>query len=643
MLHGRVHDVMRMAKHRQRLSFEQALRTMLLRLDAAGAQMLRLLAICLTQVLGMTAVVWAQTPVLPPQCAHPAVAAGQEALISKMLSPMDLPADVTVGDQKILEGHLEAEFFSRPENGPEVRIVYALYPLSAGRRDAFKTERFDVAHRLPCAENPTMDAPSLAELRKRHGCLLTPEVIESIEASLQRAIRQSEGQIVWGCPANVDADQPNEWAKQLREIDAALGVADLPKAKSLWQALLAAFPLEKANFEQQVDAAAMLQKLGQPDEAKKQLLAAQKSLPPELWTPVQVTQIPQFERIAALFAVLGNPQKAQAALQSCWKDLPNQPTCHTAAMADLLERFGHADLAAAALDRELKRSVVAPIEIYRVRISLASRMNDAKAEIATSLDGIAKYPNDVQMLDSLGTAYFRDGQHALAVSQFEKVYKLDEKFPGVLARLSGAFNDMGNGDKPEWKALRQTMQDRAAKDPNDIVAVFLKAVAHFYGGEFEQAIATMKLVEPRAPNEARVYIYQAMAHFWLGHQAEAETLVERARKANPYDSDVYYCYSQIIRKKDLPAAIASMERYLTLASAPGALQFAKKTKRVQEELAMMRRGEIPPPLDMPGHDKPKKELDNPMAITSDWLWVGGAFALWMAAAFWFVRRRKKAI
>lgn len=632
---------MQAAKHHQPLSFAHPLRTMPIRPHAVGDRMFRILPFAVVPLLAFTAVAQGQAQQNPSACAHPAVAPGQEALISAMLSPTDLPADVTVGDQKILADHLEAEFIARPKIGPEVRIVYALYPITAARHDAFKTDRFDGTHRQPCAENPTMDGPALAELRKRHGCPLDNELINTLERSLQNAIKQQESKIVWACPASVDAAQPNDWAKQLREIDAMLSVADLPKAKAKWQALLAQFPLDKANFEQQVDAAAMLQKLGMANEAKLQLLAAEKAAPSALWTPIRPEQIAQVERIAALYAALGNAKKADELLQNCWKDLPNQPTCHSAAMADLLERFGHADLAAAALDRELKRNVVAPIEIYRVRISLASRMNDAKAEIAVSLEGIAKYPNDVQMQDSLGTAYFRDGQHALAVSQFEKVYKLDEKFPGVLARLSGAFNDMGNGDKPEWQALRQKMQDRAAKDPNDIVAVFLKAVAHFYAGEFEQAIATMKLVEPHAPNEARVYIYEAMAHFWLGHQAEAETLVERARTANPYDSDVYYCYSQIIRKKDLPAAIASMERYLTLASAPGALQFAKKTKRVQDELDMMRKGEIPPPLDMPGHDKPKKELDNPMAITSDWLWVGGAFAIWMAGAFWFVRRRKK--
>ena len=39
--------------------------------------------------------------------------------------------------------------------------------------------------------------------------------------------------------------------------------------------------------------------------------------------------------------------------------------------------------------------------------------------------------------------------------------------------------------------------------------------------------------------------------------------------SDPHDPDVYYCLSQVVRKRDIPAAITALERYVALSSAPG--------------------------------------------------------------------------
>jgi hypothetical protein len=77
-------------------------------------------------------------------------------------------------------------------------------------------------------------------------------------------------------------------------------------------------------------------------------------------------------------------------------------------------------------------------------------------------------------------------------------------------------------------------------------------------------------------------------------------LINEAVRSGPSDPDVFYCRSQIVRKLDLPQAIADLDRYVEMTNRPWALNPAKKDNRVKAELAYMRRGMLPPDWDRPG-------------------------------------------
>ena len=345
--------------------------------------------------------------------------------------------------------------------------------------------------------------------------------------------------------------------------------------------------------------------------------------------------------------------------QTCWSRAP-APGCEAGAVAEALQRAGERERAAKLLDDELKRHEKPTPALFLQRIGLASRQNDAAAEVATAEAAVKAWPEDTVLKDALATAYFRAERFADSIHLLEEVYRAKPDTKGVLARISGVFNAMAgatnrkDGPHEAFAKLRDEMAARAKKDDNDIVARFLAAVGHYYDGDLEQAITAMGAVAPRAPSEARVYIYMGMAHFWLGReateagdkaeatrrQAEAERLIDKAREANPYDPDVYYCLSQVHRHTDLDAGIRYLERYLQLSAAPGALQYPKKTRRVGEELEMMRSGTLPPDWDKPGRERTVDSLKEPVDLPPMWLLLAlGAAVLGGVALALVVLRR----
>jgi tetratricopeptide (TPR) repeat protein len=578
----------------------------------------------------------AAPPDARPACLQPILVAGQEAAIEKMVTPTKLPPGVQQGDVQVLRDRVRALFTlqGNPSNPAGVRLDYELAPWTTGTDPlAMRTSRLAIRRVAPCPQ-PGVQCP------------VDKALLQAMDTALTQTVLVGEDAVQWRC---LDADQPPEGLGALmRKIDDQLRVADMAGAQQTLDVALRAFPADQQPLAARLDLGVSLWRADRKTGARQVLRDAlalfdvDRDLQP---VPLQADTRALAERVAAARALLGEPEAARRVMAACQERAARNP-CDVIPLADALALAGEPTQAAAVLDSELARPNPTAI-LFRARIGLASRQNDAKAEVPTAEAAVRAFPDDLALQEALATAYFRGMQHTRAIRTLEAILRKDPKYPNVLGRIAGVFNDMGSagGNKPMpgWHELREEMRARALRDPHDTVALFLSAVATFYDAHFTEALAILQRVEPLAPREGRVFIYEAMANLWLGHRDEAERLVRKAMETNPYDPDVYYCLSQVVRQRDIPAAITALERYVALSSTPGALEFPKKTERVRQELAMLRQGKLPPLWDRPGQFS-DAALEPTHAAPTAWhrqVLVGlGLGLLALALGLWRWRRRK---
>ena len=160
------------------------------------------------------------------------------------------------------------------------------------------------------------------------------------------------------------------------------------------------------------------------------------------------------------------------------------------------------------------------------------------------------------------------------------------------------------------------------------------------------AIRYLERARPDYDFEARLFIYLAVSHFRLGEQQEAQTLIQRAVQVGPDDPDAFYCRAEIYQRVDVRAAIADLERYMSMVAALGRVGVAvsdRKTERVRRmhaHLLAITRGEASPEEIF----DPVRPLDR--ALMSPRLFAIGATALALVfaaagASVWVLRRRQR--
>lgn len=601
------------------------------------------------------------TPMLPP---------GQEAAIQAAFQPdtAAIAMGISAGDIRILRDRIGVAWHAGGARHVYVvaHAVDGASGLHAGTLMAAQTQ--------PCLGLPAGD-PRLqgwgdfaVTLQPAVAC---PVLATAMDGAFLRALQQAAAVLKWQCATELASD-PRAIAKlrrvpvgdTLRDIDAKLREGDREAAEIMIALAERQAKSDSLDVAARFDLGLALWRLQRRGPAKAALEMALGQWQPA-WqlattgtdTQVLSDQVVVTERAAAAQAVLGQLDQATATLEQCWR-VVTVNSCTALPLADVLEQAGHAERAEALLDRQLLQQKIPEAAWLRARIGLASRRDDARSELRTAEAAVAAYPHALDLQESLASACFRSGQHLRAVRLLEGVYNKDPRQPGVLGRLSGVVNDWGRVDPPRegqvsgWQQLRDEMSRRASSDPKDVIAQFLYGVSLFYDAKFDQALAQMRKVEPMAPTEGRVYIYQAMAQLWLGHPELAQALADKAVAANPHDPDVYYCQSQVLRQTNMPAAVQALQRYLTLETAPGSLHFAKKTKRVEQELALLRQGKMPPLWDKPGHyddeDGPaqakpeavERTVRDAMGSLRMWLIVTISAALFIGGGTWLTRKRK---
>ncbi len=604
-------------------------------------------------------------------CPQPILAPGQEAQVVRLFAPpANLPA--VRADAIVIAGGRIAGTWLVQGKSLE-RRVYLLTPRTDKTGEpGLLTKKFRIQLALPCwtyGPVAAVDEPTLRGLQLAAAATATCQAQPELDQALQLAVLASEDAVQLSCPAT--AARAADVAKLLGDFAATSQVGDREAGQKLLHALenLDASHLDLAT---RFDLGLALVRHGRRELGDKTLRPALSEWRGQ--TSGGATDLAQrqtavhtAERAAAAAAWLESPQKAEQVLRDCWQRYPESSegsgSCLAMPLSDALLASGHGTLAAAILDEQLKRTAKPPTTWFSAGISLASRQDDSRVELAIANAAVQAWPDDLALHDALATACFRAGEHLKAVRELEGIFKKNPDYQGVLGRLSGIVDDWGRVDPPRegqtsgWQQLRDEMRARAAKDSSDTVAQFLFGVSLFDEGKFEQALVQMKLVEPRVKNEGRVYTYQALVQLWLGHPDEAQKLADKAVLANPRDPDVYYCQSQALRQHDKLAAAAMLQRYLDVEGQSGALHFSNKAKRVQAEMALLKKGELPPLWVKSGHDD-DGEPDRPAGLPGQasvtagrgnrslnppwqtWLWVGALAALVIGGGTWLTRNSK---
>ncbi|MSQ81762.1 MAG: hypothetical protein EXR77_02455 [Myxococcales bacterium] len=578
-------------------------------------------------------------------CPNPSLPPGQEKAIVALShgGPALAQLGLQAGDIAVLRHHFAVRWSG---DGPR-RFVYVI-----SRADGSHTGPRAVVLQAqvvwPCWGHGAVAPELIRDLAEfvdvaSAATATCPADLPQVDAVWFAALQAAETTVQWRCgtdlPTTGRMPRPT-LGDQLRQVDELIRIGDAAAAETLLQHIIAGTRTASLDLGARLDFGLALQRLKRADLAQPVLTAALAQWQPA-WdlalaataTAPSADLLMHTERAAAALVAVGKIDAAEATLHSCWSrfsDPTASKSCQALALADALETAGHPDTAQKWLDAQLARLPQPPVHWFAARIGLASRRDDPRSELATADAAVRAWPHDLALQDALATACFRGGQHLRAVRLLEGVFAKDPQFLGVLGRLSGVVNDWGRVDPPRqgrtsgWERLREEMQQRALQNPADVVAHFLYGVSLFYDAKFELALQQMRKVEPFAANEGRVFIYQAMAHLWLGHPEQAKELADKAVIANPRDPDVYYCQSQVLRATDKPAAALALQRYLNLEMAPGSLHFAKKTKRVEQELALLRQGKMPPLWDKPGHFDDEDEPDLATAATTTTGAGGGA-------------------
>lgn len=424
---------------------------------------------------------------------------------------------------------------------------------------------------------------------------------------LLRRVRTGESAVPWLRVRPAPGSANGAVVASLLDAQAALAIGDRTAARKHLTSARGSEPEAGWTAAQCFDFALLCHEAGLADDAQWGRACAERlrtaKLAPD--DPLALDPATAAGLQPALLALAGEVTAAANHAQTCATKADCDPLPAVRALA-AVRAFA---LAAQVLDRgPLAKPETASHDLLKLRFGMASALGDAEGEIATAKKIQAAKPDAPEAVDLLAAGYARAGQWRQAIELLHDLSKGHPERDIVLGRIAGMINFLTDaaGANPERKADLDAIEARmraSAADPTDIVARFIVATRAYYAGRLPEALPQLEALNQSSNRDPRLPLYLAMAHFWLGHQAEAQRIIQRAVEIGPSDPDVFYCRSQIVRRVNLPLAIADLERYQTMTHQPWAIGPAQKAARVQAELAFLRRGVIPPDWDKPGPER----------------------------------------
>jgi len=451
-------------------------------------------------------------------------------------------------------------------------------------------------------------------------------------ASLAARLAAGEARFQWTAVAVHPAGDPTPASAALHALGRSLDTHGGPEATARLDAVLGTLDAASADAQSAWTAARLLWAQRRAAAARPWL---QRTIDATLALDPRQAATPNLGARLGAHDLLGQSSAADAAFAACAAAGRSPAACGARDRSEAAALQGQWKDAVRWFDLALGQGQPGLSDLLQ-RSTLAMMAGDAAGELRWAERAHTAHPDDPEAIDRYASACFRAGRFEAAVAAYERLYHRDPARVSVLAHLSGAFNRMHGAEaasdvQSAYARLRQTFE-RRARDPRDLVARFLQAVAVFYDADFARAIALFGPLQQALPAEPRVHIYLAMAHYWTGDLATARQHATLAVDKGPRDPDVYYCRSKVWQDERPQQAIADLERYVALAEAPGTISFADKTARIRQEMDHLRRGERPPDWDRPQFAG--QSLGASLA--------GVALAVFAAlAALWWWRRRRR--
>lgn len=326
---------------------------------------------------------------------------------------------------------------------------------------------------------------------------------------------------------------------------------------------------------------------------------ARDLLRPLLATPVEQTPEDLLTEYLASLELAGDGQALQEVcshVPSSSKTLGSDPACCRIAAWTLLLREGRTQevvRAVGPLDAPVSKTCEAVI-----RLRLAIHLDDPAAVEKAGKAATDAFPKDPDLWFLWGNYYWNRRELDRAIAPWDHLMALRPDYPSALGLYISTYlmsGRLAQDTIPQWSR-------KADAAPDDPVLNYLAAISWYYKAnsthdpeDYRRSIPYFERVVARIPkDQPRAWMYLGMAHFFTGNQQRAEQILQDLEPYTWHEPDINYCRSLVYRKTDLPRAIAEMERFLQVFLMAGRLNFGPaKLKKAQDDLAAMKRGEIP--------------------------------------------------
>lgn len=187
------------------------------------------------------------------------------------------------------------------------------------------------------------------------------------------------------------------------------------------------------------------------------------------------------------------------------------------------------------LDGELQRKVFTGFA-YDELVRIYKQEHQIEKLVALCEKAVRVQPDDIGLLEELGTAYLLSGRHGQACDVFKKLTSKEEDNPAFYCRLGEALFAAGRAKESEAAYLRASEMD-----PGQVDRYYFK-LADLFARDGRHAEAERLLEKCIASNPAKsiYYCYLGDELIGLGKTDEALRAYETAAKLDSGSAGTYY-------------------------------------------------------------------------------------------------------
>ena len=216
----------------------------------------------------------------------------------------------------------------------------------------------------------------------------------------------------------------------------------------------------------------------------------------------------------------------------------------TLQLAYLYKRFDQDDRAVLIL-QELLNQGAERKDLYYYLVVFLDDSGDYEQALDTALVGVAKYPEDVQLLYQLGTLYEKQGKHQTAIWTMEKILSLDDAHPDALNFL--AYGQAENGVNLEL-ALSRAEKALALKPSGYIVDTL--GWVYFKLGRYPESREQLERAVKLHPEDAVIQEHLGDLYRAMNLRQKSESAYREALKLEPDSIQVKDKLRQLLLEKN---------------------------------------------------------------------------------------------